>query len=122
MIGYVCVGTNDKDKAGKFYDQLLAVMGAKRTMENEKFIFWGNSPTGCMLSIIKPADGKPATVGNGTMVALAAKDKAQVDAVYKKAISLGAKDEGAAGPRGEGFYGGYFRDTDGNKLCVFFMG
>jgi predicted lactoylglutathione lyase len=56
------------------------------------------------------------------MVALAAKSKAQVDEIYHKAISLGAKDEGAAGPRGEGFYAGYFRDSDGNKLSAFFMG
>jgi predicted lactoylglutathione lyase len=122
MIGYICVGTNDKDRAAKFYDELLGVMGAKRAMETEKFIAWGNAPNAPMLFIIKPADGKPATVGNGMMVALAAKDKAQVDAVYNKAMALGAKDEGPAGPRGDGFYAGYFRDTDGNKLAVFFMG
>lgn len=122
MIGYVCVGTNDKDRAAKFYDQLLAVVGAKRTMETDKFIAWGNAPNAPMLFIIKPADGKAATVGNGTMVALAAKDKAQVDAVYNKAISLGSKDEGPAGPRGDDFYAGYFRDMDGNKLAIFYTG
>lgn len=121
MIGYVCIGTNDKDRAAKFYDQLLAVMGAKRTMETDKFVAWGTAPEAPMLLVIKPADGKPATVGNGVMVALAAKDKAQVDAVYKKAISLGAKDEGPAGPRGDNYYGGYFRDMDGNKLVIFVM-
>jgi len=122
MIGYVTVGTNDKDRAAKFYDELLGVMGAKRTWEMDKLIGWGTGPGSPMLMIIKPADGKPATVGNGMMVALAAKDKAQVDAVYKKAIALGGKDEGAAGPRGDSFYGGYFRDMDGNKLCVFHIG
>jgi len=122
MIGYVTVGTNDKDRAAKFYDDLLGVMGAKRAWVMDKLISWTTSEGAPMLMIIKPADGKPASVGNGTMVALAAKDKAQVDAVYKKAISLGAKDEGAAGPRGDSFYGGYFRDTDGNKLCVYCMG
>lgn len=122
MIGYVCVGTNDKERAAGFYDQLLGVMNAKRTMETEKFIAWGNAPNQPMLFIIKPADGKAATVGNGTMVALAARSKAEVDAVYNKAMALGAKDEGPAGPRGNGFYAGYFRDTDGNKLAVFFMG
>ena len=122
MIGYVTVGTNDKDRAAKFYDELLGVMGAKRAWVMDKLIGWGAGPGSPMLMIIKPADGKPATVGNGMMVALAAKDKAQVDAVYKKAIALGGKDEGPAGPRGDTFYGGYFRDMDGNKLCVFYIG
>jgi predicted lactoylglutathione lyase len=122
MIGYVTLGTNDKERAAKFYDELLAVMGAKRCMESEKYIAWGTSPTAPMLFIIKPADGKSATVGNGVMVALAAKSKAEVDAVYQKAMALGAKDEGPAGPRGDDFYTGYFRDSEGNKLSVFFAG
>jgi catechol 2,3-dioxygenase-like lactoylglutathione lyase family enzyme len=122
MIGYVTLGTNNKERAAKFYDELLSTFGAKRVMEMDKLIAWSTGPASPMLTIIKPADGKSATVGNGGMVALAAKDKAQVDATYAKAIALGAKDEGPAGPRGEGFYAGYFRDTDGNKLCVFFAG
>ena len=71
---------------------------------------------------MKPFNGEPATVGNGTMVALAMKNREDVDRMYAKAISLGAKDEGPTGQRGEGFYAGYFRDLDGNKLCVFSMG
>ncbi len=122
MIGYVTVGTNDLSRAGRFYDDLLSTMGAKRTMEAEKYIAWGTDGSGAMLLAIKPADGNKATVGNGVMIALAAKSKADVDRIYQKAISLGAKDEGPVGPRGEGFYAGYFRDTDGNKLCAYFMG
>jgi predicted lactoylglutathione lyase len=73
--------------------------------------------------IIKPYDGKAATVGNGVMVALAAESRDQVDRVYRQAIDLGAKDEGPAGPRGDGgYYAGYFRDLEGNKLSVFFEG
>ena len=120
MVGYVCVGTNDFQRAAKFYDALLAVLGGKRAMEMETFIGWSSGSN--MMGIIKPFDGKPATVGNGTMVALAATSKEQVDAVHAKAMSLGAKDEGAPGPRGDGFYAGYFRDLDGNKLNVYFMG
>ncbi len=122
MIGYVTLGTNDMTRAAQFYDDLLSVVGAKRTMETEKFVAWGNDPKRPMLFIIKPADGNKATVGNGVMVALAAKDTAEVDRIYKKAISLGAKCEGPAGDRGGGFYAGYFRDSDGNKLCAFHMG
>jgi predicted lactoylglutathione lyase len=121
MIGYVTLGTNDIQRAARFYDALLAELGAKRAMEMESFIAWG-APGTPMLSVIKPFDQKPATVGNGVMIALAAKSKAHVDAIHRKALELGGKDEGAPGPRMDGFYAGYFRDLDGNKLNAFFMG
>jgi predicted lactoylglutathione lyase len=119
MIGYVTLGTNDIKRSAAFYDELLGELGAKRMMDTETFIVWGSSPTQAALSVTKPFDGKPATVGNGVMVALAVKEPAQVDRIYKKAIELGAQDEGPAGPRGNQFYAGYFRDPDGNKLNVF---
>jgi predicted lactoylglutathione lyase len=121
MIGYVTLGTNDMPRASHFYDELFSVVGGKRTMETEKFIAWGNDPKAPMLFVIKPADGGKATIGNGVMVALAAKSKEEVNNIYQKAIALGGKCEGPAGPRGEGFYAGYFRDADGNKLCAFVM-
>jgi predicted lactoylglutathione lyase len=122
MIGYVTVGTNDIERAARFYDQLLAEIGAKRFMETETFIAWATSPQAPALSVIKPFDGNPATVGNGVMVALAMDSRDKVDALYRKAIELGAQDEGAPGSRGDNFYAGYFRDPDGNKLNAFFMG
>ena len=122
MIGYVTLGTNDIERAAQFYDQLLAEIGAKRFMEMETFIAWAASPTGAALSVTKPFDGNAATVGNGVMVALRMDSKEKVDAFYRKAIELGATDEGAPGTRMEGFYAGYFRDLDGNKLNAFFMG
>ncbi|MBX3673648.1 MAG: VOC family protein [Burkholderiales bacterium] len=122
MIGYVTLGTNDLPRAAAFYDALLAEIGAKRIMDLGRGIVWGVSMDKPGLSLIKPYDGQPATVGNGVMVAIAVNSKDKVDRVYAKAIALGAKDEGPAGPRGEGFYAGYFRDPDGNKLNVFCMG
>jgi predicted lactoylglutathione lyase len=123
MIGYVTLGTNDFARAARFYDALLAELGAKRAMEmGESFIAWAAAPGSPMLSIIKPYDKKAATVGNGVMVALVASSKAQVDALHRKALELGGKDEGAPGPRGDGFYAGYFRDLDGHKLNAFFIG
>lgn len=122
MIGYTCVGTNDLPRATKFYDELLAMVGAKRFMEFDRGIAWAVSPTTPGFGVMKPFDGNPATVGNGVMIALVVDSKDKVDAIYKKAIELGAKDEGPAGPRGDGFYAGYFRDLDGNKLNVFCMG
>jgi catechol 2,3-dioxygenase-like lactoylglutathione lyase family enzyme len=122
MIGYTTFGTNDLERAAKFYDALLAELGGKRAMATDSLVLWASAPGTPMVGVIKPNDGKAATVGNGVMVALAAKDKAQVDAVYAKAIALGGKDEGKPGPRGGNFYAAYFRDLDGNKLNAFFMG
>ncbi|MGB2817903.1 MAG: VOC family protein [Burkholderiaceae bacterium] len=119
MIGYVTLGTNDLPRAAAFYDALLAEMGAKRLLELPRGLMWGVSWDRPSLGVLTPFDGKPATVGNGDMVALMVDSTEKVDRVYRKAIELGGKDEGAAGPRGEGFYGGYFRDLDGNKLNVF---
>ena len=122
MIGYATLGTNDLPRATAFYDALLGVIGGKRFMDFGRGYAWGVSQDKPMLGIMTPFDGQPATPGNGTMVALMVDSKAQVDAVWRKALELGGKDEGAAGPRGEGFYAGYFRDLDGNKLNVFCMG
>ena len=121
MIGYVTLGTNDLPRAAKFYDALLAEIGAKRMMEDERFIAWGGAADAAGLGITKPFDGKAASIGNGVMVALAAKNPQQVDALYKKAIELGASDEGPPGLRGGTFYAAYFRDLDGNKLNFFCM-
>jgi catechol 2,3-dioxygenase-like lactoylglutathione lyase family enzyme len=122
MIGYVCIGTNDLAKAGRFYDEVLAPLGAKRSWETERMIGWGTSADAPSLLLIMPHDRQPATVGNGSMVALAGGSRAGVDAVYHKAIALGAKDEGPLGDRGGNFYAGYFRDLEGNKLAVFHVG
>jgi predicted lactoylglutathione lyase len=122
MIGYVTLGTNDFTRAAQFYDALLGDIGAGRAMESERYIAWATAPNQPMLLIIKPFDGQPATVGNGVMVAFAMDSKEKVDAFHRKALQLGAKDEGAPGPRGEGFYAAYFRDLDGNKLDAFYIG
>jgi predicted lactoylglutathione lyase len=122
VIGYITLGTSDLRRAATFYDALLAEVGARRYMESEKFVAWAVRPDLPALGVIVPFDGRAATPGNGTMVALAADSTETVDRVHRKAISLGGKDEGPPGPRGQGFYAGYFRDLDGNKLNVFFMG
>jgi len=121
MIGYITVGTNDMERAAKFYDELLADMGAQRAMESDRFVGWSSGEGTPMFMIIKPADGNDAKAGNGNMIALAAGSNDKVDSLYAKAISLGGTDEGAPGPRAGTFYGGYFRDLDGNKFVFFNM-
>ena len=122
MIGYLTLGTNDLARAAAFYDALLAEIGGKRWMETERSIAWSAAPGTPGLSICKPFDGNDATAGNGTMIALAAGSQEKVDALHRKALSLGATDEGAPGLRGPTYYGAYWRDLDGNKLCAFHVG
>ena len=122
MIGYVTLGTNNLERAAAFYDELFSLIGAGRFMEMDGFIAWAVSPGKPAVSLTKPYDGKPATVGNGVMVALEMQSTDQVDVLHAKALELGGADEGAPGPRGDsGFYAGYFRDLDGNKLNAFCM-
>lgn len=121
MIGYVTLGTNKFDDAAVFFDALFGSIGASRMMESDRFIAWSSAPTGPWVSIIRPFDGKPATVGNGVMVAIAMDTRKKVDAFYAKALELGAVDEGAPGIRFGNFYAAYFRDLDGNKLNAFCM-
>lgn len=119
MIGYTTVGTDSLGRSAGFYDPLLASLGAVRVMEANDFIAWSKGEAAPMFSIHTPADGESATIGNGVMIALLAKNRAQVDAIHQQAITLGGKDEGKPGPRGDsGFYAAYFRDLDGNKLNI----
>ncbi len=122
MIGYVTIGTADMDKAKDFYLDLLSDIGASIVMDLGTFAAFGNSADGPLLAVCIPFNEEAATPGNGNMVAIAPGSKEQVDTLHAKALTLGGTDEGAPGPRGDGFYGAYFRDLDGNKLCFFHMG
>ena len=121
MIGYVTLGTNDLQRAARFYDAIAAEMGIGRMMEFDSFIAWGEAGGAAGIGLTKPFDGNAASVGNGVMVALEAKDRDQVHRLHDIALANGGTDEGAPGPRGDGFYAGYFRDPDGNKLNAFLM-
>ena len=89
MIAYTIVGTNNIEKAAAFYDELLSLAGAQRAIDAPRMIAWGNNPAAPMFAIATPYDEKPATVGNGSMVAIAATDPDQVNAFYAKALELG---------------------------------
>lgn len=123
MIGYVTLGTNDLARAAKFYDAIAAELDTSRMMDYDGFIAWGKPGGAAGIGLTKPFNGNPATVGNGVMVAFEAKDKDQVHRLYEIALANGGTCDGPPGPRGDGgFYAGYFRDPDGNKLNAFIMG
>ena len=123
MIGYAMFGSNDLPRALVFHNDPLSVLSAKRMFGDDNFQVYGiDAPS---FGITKPFNGEPATVGNGAMIAFAAPSRAKVDATHAKALTLGAADEGTPGIRGgdgSDFYAAYFRDLDGNKVCVFKMG
>jgi len=118
VISYTCVGTQDLDRARRFYEPLFEVLGAKLMNASDRSLMFGIDPKQPMFMVLTPYDGQAAQPGNGTMVALTA-NKAQVDALHAKALALGGKDEGAPGFRGDRYYMSYFRDLDGNKLAAF---
>ena len=100
MIGYVTLGTSDLDRAAKFYDAIAKELGTSRMMEMDNFIAWGTPGGGAGIGLTYPFDEKPASVGNGVMVAFTAKDKDQVQRLYDIALANGGSDEGGPGPRG----------------------
>jgi catechol 2,3-dioxygenase-like lactoylglutathione lyase family enzyme len=128
VIGYVTVGTNDLDRARAFYDALLGEIDASRLMElpDNGFTLYGTGWGRPGVAVTRPYNGQPAEPGNGHMIALVVDARDKVDRLHAKALELGGADEGAPGLRGpEGdraFYGAYFRDLDGNKLCAFRLG
>lgn len=122
MLGYVTLGSNQFERAAEFYDALFGLCGAGRLMEIEGFILWGTSMDTAGVALSKPFDGKAASVGNGVMAGIRVESTDAVNEMYQKAIELGGTDEGEPGPRGDGFYAGYFRDLDGNKLNAFYIG
>lgn len=119
MIGYLTIGTNDLERATKFYELLLDGMGAKKAFQTDSLSAWSFGEGTTLLTVTKPFDGNSASVGNGVMVALSAESPESVDKLHAKALDLGATNEGEPGFRGKGFYGAYFRDLDGNKLNFF---
>lgn len=130
MIGYVTLGTNDIARAREYYDALLGSIGAKRLMEFGDdaggFTLWGTGWGKPGVALTRPYNRQPAVAGNGNMVAIVMDSRDKVDAFYAKALELGGTDEGPPGLRGpEGpraFYGAYFRDPEGNKICAFRIG
>lgn len=124
MISHVFVGTDDADRASDFYAPIMGALGWRRRLSQtpSRLVIWQPTKSTRPLFVLGPPfDGQSADPGNGGMVALLAGDRTTVDRIYAMAIAAGAKSEGAPGPRPQyhtDYYGAYFRDPDGNKLCI----
>ena len=121
MFSFVTIGSNNLEKSSTFYSKILKPLKIKRALKHHRYYGYSKiiSPKKIELYIIKPHNKKKATFGNGTMITFQANTKKAVDDFYKIGIKLGAKDEGAPGPRHGKDYYAYLRDLDGNKICVF---
>ncbi len=123
MISHLNLGTNDLARAEGFYSELVKLFGGAQLFKSDRMAFYSMGEGSAKIAINSPFNGQPASAGNGSMVALSASSKEQVDAVHAKALELGGTCEGAPGARMDGaFYGAYFRDLDGNKFGIFNMG
>jgi len=120
MLGFVMVGTNNLDKAIKFYDTLLNTIELKKVVTNEKYAGFASKdkPTEVEFYVTNPVNNEKANFGNGTQISFLVNSKDLVNNFYNTGIKLGGKDEGAPGIRSGDCYC-YFRDLDGNKICAF---
>lgn len=120
MFSHVTIGLNDVEASTPFYDAVMGALGHRVFFDEPGYRGYGE-PAGSQIWIVLPFDGNPATVGNGSMVAFVAETRHAVDAAHRAAMSHGGTDEGAPGLRPhyhKNYYGAYFRDPAGNKLCV----
>ncbi|MCG5237890.1 VOC family protein [Xanthobacter oligotrophicus] len=124
MISHIHIGTNDLMAAKRFYQPLMVRLGWRlRFCDLDRgWAGWEPAEGGRPLFLLgRPQDGGIAAAGNGTMVALLALDRTTVDDIHRMAIGAGAANEGDPGLRPHyhpDYYGAYFRDLDGNKICV----
>ena len=130
MFTYVCLGTNDLPRAVAFYDPVMTALGQQRCDTSSEpdwdgWVGWGTyideGRIEVALWLCEPFNGQPAGVGNGTMVAFAARSWEQVQAFHQEALAHGGTSEGQPGLRvhyGPDFYAAYVRDPDGHKLAA----
>lgn len=127
MMSYITLGANDMQASDRFYTALLEPLGYHKRVDSEGLTFAQPEPAGspgglCVVYVKHPFDGKPATVGNGSMTAFRTGSHNTVRQVHAAAIVAGGTDEGAPGFRAEyskAFFVAYVRDPVGNKIALF---
>jgi catechol 2,3-dioxygenase-like lactoylglutathione lyase family enzyme len=123
MIGYITIGARDSVASGAFYDAVLGAIGYVRAFADGGWIGYGiKGSDDQTVYVCPPFDGKPATGGNGSMVAFKTDTQAQVQAAHAAGLAAGGTDEGKPGfrpPEQQSWYGAYLRDPTGNKLAIY---
>ena len=127
MLSYIIVGANDIPRSERFYTAVLEPLGYEKAEQKDALTYkLPDSPGGvdgpATVYVVKPYDGREATVGNGSMIAFRVPTHAQVHALHSAGVAAGGTDEGAPGFRAQysrNFFVGYLRDPLGNKLALF---
>jgi catechol 2,3-dioxygenase-like lactoylglutathione lyase family enzyme len=121
MYSHTTIGANDLVQAQAFYDAVLAPLGLEVRFSGDGMVGYGLPGGRPQFLLVRPFDGGEPSTGNGAMIALLASRRALVDACHAAALERGGRDEGGPGLRPHyhrNYYGAYFRDPDGNKICV----
>jgi catechol 2,3-dioxygenase-like lactoylglutathione lyase family enzyme len=122
MFSHIMLGVGDVARATDFYDGLMALLGHKLRFREQGWAAWQPQESDRPLFLIgRPHDGAQASPGNGSTLAFSAASRNLVDRLHVYALAHGGHDEGAPGLRPQyhpNYYGAYFRDPDGNKICV----
>ena len=121
MYSHTTIGANDLVRTQAFYDAVLAPLGLEVRFSGDGMVGYGLPGGRPQFLIVRPFDGGEPSTGNGAMIALLASRRALVDACHTAALEHGGRDEGGPGLRPQyprNYYGAYFRDPDGNKICV----
>mgnify|MGYP001498149202 CR=1 FL=1 len=121
MFSFVTLGTNNLKKSKHFYSKLLFSLGIVVAEDEDRYVGYAkkNKQNIVEFYLMKPHNNEAATFGNGTMITFTADSKEDVINTYKLALKLGGKDEGSPGPRHKEHFYAYFRDLDGNKICIY---
>ena len=120
MFSFVTLGTNNLEKSMLFYNELLGSIGIILAEEDDRYVGYAKKDSqNIEFYLMKPHNREEATFGNGTMITFTADSKENVINIYNLALKLGGKDEGKPGPRHEEDFYAYFRDLDGNKICIY---
>ena len=121
MFSFITLGTNNLNKSSDFYDKILSIIDIIQVSKDERYVGYAKKQNLKQVGfyLMKPLNKKEATFGNGTMITFTADSKERVINFYNLALKLGGKNEGSPGPRHEENFYAYFRDPDGNKICVF---
>ena len=121
MFSFITLGTNNLNKSSDFYDKILSIIDIIQVSKDERYVGYAKKQNLKQVGfyLMKPLNKKEATFGNGTMITFTADSKERVINFYNLALKLGGKDEGSPGPRHQEDFYAYFRDLDGNKICIY---
>ena len=121
MFSFITLGTNNLNKSSDFYDKILSIIDIIQVSKDERYVGYAKKQNLKQVGfyLMKPHNKKEATFGNGTMITFTADSKERVINFYNLALKLGGKDEGSPGPRHQEDFYAYFRDLDGNKICIY---